>query len=269
MWKYLVLCLPLSMVGCHSENASSARDRNRADIERLSMAAENFHERFGYYPPSRIKLSETCNYPLRAKPGTLDAESIAFLTRIWPMLRLDPGTAIDWNGDGQISGDWTLEGDECLIFFLGGIPSSAGGTMNCLGFSTDAENPTAPGGHRIGPFFTFSPTRLQDIHGRGFFSYIDPYGLQPYAYFSACTYDRNGSTDCPTLGVWPYAEALHPKPRFWNPDTFQIVSAGADTKFGPGTPDDSRVWTPAAATSTPAEGRDDESNFYDKPLGVP
>jgi general secretion pathway protein G len=241
--------------------------RNRFDIGQLSTAVSAFKTKFGFYPPSRIKLSETCNYPERDRPGTLDADSVWLLTDLWPGLRLDPGTEIDWNGNGKIDGDWTLEGDECLVFFLGGAQTR--NPNRCEGFSTDRQRPLDTSNllHRVGPFIQFESYRLEDIHGRGFFSYRDPFG-KPYAYFSSWRgFNHLGGTDCPTLGVWPYAGTWDPKPQFHNPETFQIISAGADRKFGPGTIDAAHVWSPDKADTIPPEGRDDMTNFYDGLLG--
>jgi hypothetical protein len=239
----------------------------------LSEAVDSFRQKFGgFHLPSRLKLSETCNYLQRGQPGTLDADSVEYLQALWPQLDLAPETRIDWNGDGRIQGDWVLEGDECLVYFLGGIPTSQGGAAGCLGFSKDPHNPVAQDfDPRVGPFFAFPSDRLRDIHGRGFLSFLDYYG-HPYAYFSSypvAGYNRYGGTDCPTLGVWPYAREWDPVPRFWNPDSFQIISAGSDGKFGPGTTEASRVWSPATAAAMPVEGRDDLTNFHNKALGVP
>jgi hypothetical protein len=233
----------------------------------LSTAAGAFKTKFGFYPPSRIKLSETCNYPERDRPGTLDADSVSLLRQLWPRLHLDAGTEIDWNGDGKIAGDWTLEGDECLVYFLGGAQTRD--PNSCEGFSTDPLRPVDVKdlNNRVGPFFQFDSGRLKDAHGRGFFSYRDPFG-KPYAYFSSWRdYNHLGGTDCTTLGVWPYADAWEPRPTFYNPETFQIISAGADGKFGPGTTDAAHVWRPDKADTIPLEGRDDMSNFYENPLG--
>src|SRR5262249_30074877 len=221
--------------------------------------------------PSRIKLSETCNYPERGRPDTLDSDSLDFLHRLWPGVSFAAGTKIDWNGDGKIGGDWILEGDECLVFFLGGIPDNRRGLPAGLGFAAEGRAPDAAEGARDGPFFIFLTYRLRDLHGRGFYSFLDPHGKQPYAFFSAYGktngYNRYGDTDCPALKVWPYAEQLQPTPRFLNPNSFQIISAGEDGKFGPGTDKPRNVWTPSTAHTMPRTGRDDLSNFYDRPLG--
>jgi hypothetical protein len=244
------------------------------EMTQLGTAVEIFQKKFGVsYLPSRIKLSETCNYPERDRPGTLDADSVAYLNKLWPRLDLSPGTRIDWNGDGKIEGDWILEGDECLVFFLGGVTVGDGDQVGQLGFARNPANPLDRESPEFdGPFFNFASSRLKDLHGRRFYSYLDYWEQTPFAYFSAYGvsngYNRYGGSDCPSLGVWPYAEELGASPRFSNSDSFQILSAGDDGRFGPGTKDAAHTWTPAAAASVPQEGRDDLSNFHDRPLGV-
>jgi hypothetical protein len=242
----------------------------------LEVGVLAFQLDFGVaYVPSRIKLSETGNYPERGRPGTLDHDSVQYLQKAWPRIDLSPGCRLDWNGDGQIQGDWVLEGDECLVFFVGGIPEEVNGpNPRCRGFAgPDRPDPTERGGVRHGPYCDFALSRLRDLHGRGFLSYLDNFGRgRPYAYFSPYGvedgYNRYGGTDCPTLGVWPYAGALTPRPRYLNPRGFQIVSAGPDGRFGPGTDRESHTWPPATARDMPAEGRDDAANFSDVSLGV-
>ena len=151
---------------------------------------------------------------------------VQYLRRIWPNLlisesgppQLDldgdgnpnnsPLDFYDWNGDGNPTGPqaFTLSGDECLVFFLGGIPTgqypNGVGTRSpglseryppgVLGFARIPENPTAPvrltgGAARIGPFFEFPSERLVDIDNNGFWELVPlrRAGQVGYAYFSA------------------------------------------------------------------------------------
>lgn len=200
--------------------------------------------------PSRIVLREKLDY--NAADST-ERASVNYLRAAWPTLYLPtdfaPGTAltvvvggrtvpcgIDWNGNGVIDGDgtnspaWLLEGDQCLVFFLGGIPRNG----RADGFSDHPRNPAqVPGG---AAFFEFPTDRLvpsTNAAGQaGFPSFIDPWGVKPYAFFSSYG-QKNGynPADCPTLGATPYRDQTG---AFFQPTGFQIISAGRDKDFGAG-----------------------------------
>jgi hypothetical protein len=278
------------------------------EIRQLAAAIDAFKAQYKVdYIPSKLYLSETGVYPA-AYP--LAQDSVAYLQRIWPRL----GTAVDWNGSGTVQttaqgGDCILEGDQCLVFFLGGIVTIDPVTKVpvCNGFSTNPGNPAAhvsppPGtGKSRPPLYEFDSNRLIFFHtgtSALFPSYLDTYGTsdptsatrwraglgQPYLYFS-CNNKRNGYNygppDCEgfdpvqnkLVQIYPYAQGVG---QFLNPSGFQIISAGADMKFGPGTANPATAagpfWTSAAAASSAAsgpDGADDQSNFYDNLLGTP
>jgi prepilin-type N-terminal cleavage/methylation domain-containing protein len=281
------------------------------EISQLTTAVQNFQNKFKSGPfPSRVKLCEF--YGDYNQNSQLDKDSIAFLTKMFPgilnkdvnlttknqVLWMDRG--IDWNGNGKYeqgaAGIAILEGDQCLVFFLGGIPTSAGGANGCLGFSTNNRDPAQQGGDRVGPIFEFDGSRLLQLHGNAFFSYNDAFLKKPpnpYAYFSSYG-SRNGYnryfgqatpplpinvSDCNSLGVWPYMESLVPTERYLNPETCQIISAGLDGKWGQGSNKTLKTgvptWTRANANSSACvtnnsnAGIDDRSNFYGRRLGVP
>jgi general secretion pathway protein G len=240
------------------------------EIMHMDVALKAFKAKYGMYPPSKIKLcSNAKNYD---PTNPLDVESLADVSRIWPALGDFKGIA--WDGAELPAEGVILEGDQCLVFFLGGIPSAAAEGPPHLGFAVDPKNPVAADGRHVGPLFWFDWERLVKLRGNRFPSYLDQFGQsQPYAYFCAGNrrdgYNRFGTSDCASLGVWPYAESLQPQPRYFNPHTFQIISAGPDGQFGPGTVlPDGRTWSPATADQIDPAGRDDLSNFYSAPLGV-
>jgi hypothetical protein len=244
-----------------------------SDISGLSIAVANFKSTFeARYLPSRIKLSETGNYDMN-KP--LDRESAMALVQVFGT-RFEPKSKNDWNGNGKIdqpdqSGDVVLEGDQCLVFFLGGIKGK--------GFSTSARNPASDSQPRHPPFFDFPQDRLapngNEASKLGYLSFRDVYGKNFYAYFTTKNGlgDCNtlGDTDCPTLSVWPYVSALKPMPRYLNSTSFQILCAGPDGKFGQGSVlPDGLTWSadePDKTYPPGSDGADDMSNFYSKPLG--
>jgi len=275
----------------------------RAEIDGLSQGIGAFKAEYNVaYVPSRIRLREDGNYTPTTDP--LDAASLAFLQKMFGR-RFDPksglvdpttnqivqGSGHDWSGDGLpklklVGSVWTadltgagtfvLEGHECLVFFLGGIPSSSGTTRACLGFNSDSSRPTVPGGNRRGPFFEFKNVRLVSTAttaNAGFLVYLDGFTdlrpassplNKPYAYFSSSKsgndYSRFGTSDCTSLGVAPYQNGA----TFINPNGFQIISAGKDGLFGPG----GTTYDPKVGTSN-KNGEDDFANFSRTQLGNP
>ncbi len=247
---------------------------DRSTLTQLDAAVKNFHTRYGFYPPSRIYLA--ANYSQYNTGNQLHVKSLEYLNT---MFRLPPNwTNVDWSG-GRGGLPTTLEGDQCLVFFLGGIPAT--GSVNaCLGFNANQRAPTAASGERI-KFFEFKPDRLILAHSNQFFSYKNEHGNRPYAYFSSYKTD-NGynlfglpgaatvTSDCATLGVWPYAEAwvANTPPRYVNSKSYQILSAGADGSFGPGTSSTTNLWNLASGgNAASGGGKDDISNFSDRRLG--
>jgi prepilin-type N-terminal cleavage/methylation domain-containing protein len=254
----------------------------RSEISQLGPDISQFKAKFNVdYMPSRFALrSNITQYsqPANPNPDKLDVDSLSLLRKMFgDRVGFDAsGNVIPlaWGGydvtgptplpltipDGQRV---ILTGDQCLVFFLGGITSVSSGnppTVDCQGFSSAQRNPTALGGDRIPPFFKFVQKRL--VKGaNGFYSYNDPYGV-PYAYFSAylgvgTSYNRYGSSDCSNLNVSPYSTATG---KYYNEKSFQIISAGPDQAFGPG-----GKWTPGAVSGPTA---DDMSNFSETVLGA-
>ncbi len=198
------------------------------EVSQLNLAVESFKNTHGFYPPSKITIA--------GDAASSDTQAQMAIKRMFP--RIDWNN-MDWNGDGSPdAGATTLNGAQCLVFFLGG----PGGQ----GFSTNPTNPTATGGDRIPPF-NFQPNRLG---GAGFPAYQDIYG-NPYIYFSS--YNRpNGyiGTDCPQLGGGPYTVSAG---KYANPNSFQIISAGRNGLY------------PATGSSQlgslPKDGLDNLTNF--------
>lgn len=271
----------------------------RSEIAQLEAAVQSFQGKFGVsYMPSQIKL---CKFYADYGTTQLDVDSIAYLTKLFPRLNTgsgawSAGTGVNWTQDST----WTtvtthpasgtgplavLEGHQCLVFFLGGIQITSGGTLGCTGFSTNQLDPSSTGAFdRIPPFFEFTPKQLTQVasnassvssYSKIFLSYLDPIGspAKPYAYFSsyktsngynrtAPTYTGYGTAfDNPTLGVKPYYLNGSSPTQYLKPDRFQIISAGADGLFGAG-----GAWTTSGSLST-GVAKDDLSNFASGQLG--
>ncbi|MDB5349443.1 MAG: hypothetical protein JWN86_690 [Planctomycetota bacterium] len=156
--------------------------------------------------------------------GELAQRSLRSLRKFFPKailrpvdLTLPPDGKIDYwpdfNGNNtQDAGFIYLEGHECLVFFLGGIPTATTNSNGAIsfgmsGFGKEPLFPFKNAGVVAGPvstsnrepqFYEFKGDRLVDEDGDGIPGYMDPLGAAPagqfYAYFSAhgaAGYDPN------------------------------------------------------------------------------
>jgi prepilin-type N-terminal cleavage/methylation domain-containing protein len=252
------------------------------------------------FVPSRLHLNKKNNYGATQ----LDIDSKAYLqARFGKHTCFDfqnpppGGQFIDWNGDNNPNEDLFLEGQQCLVFHLGGLPvyspantvpaANVTGAITMVGFSNNPQNPaaapTSGAERRQGPYFEFQGSRLVSFTSAGstgsYPIYWDPWThtggnalRKPYAFFASYNteggglYNKYGGSDCSSLGaLMPYqasaATATAPAV-FLNPNSFQIISAGKNGLFGAGGTNWSRSGT------TDPNGKDDQSNFSAHLLGM-
>jgi prepilin-type N-terminal cleavage/methylation domain-containing protein len=253
--------------------------KTTVEVNKLAEAVNLFKGQFGRYPPSRIILSQVPganpgSYAWGVQQGGYLGEvfkySVEYLSSIFPGIDLSLGHT--WSGTANSTAWYTLEGEECLVYFLGGMRYGSSGPQ---GFNTDKTNPTLNStSARLGPFFPqFDESRIAynspnaANSGNLFPIYKDYYG-SPYAYFIARFPGTNNypnryfpfvggnpaniPNDCELLttfgavpflpyfsGTVPPAASASQWPmaasfQFFKGDTFQIVSAGRDKLFGTG-----------------------------------
>lgn len=214
-----------------------------ADLNTLAQALASFKEKYGDYPPSRVLLAENGHYPPTLLAGdmvpsangtgssdvtmaALGQRSMSYLRKFWPRLIFSTSTSppatitttnwYDYNGNGVYDPTpYVLEGDECLTFFLGGIPLNTGTATDpawsMSGFGKSPINPFSNNlangnamysGNRTPPHFEFKNDRLKDPDDPAtdnvrFPSYFDTLATAaPIAYFSAYGGDHYDPNDC-------------------------------------------------------------------------
>lgn len=153
------------------------------EIKAFEQGITEFKLQYGMEPPSGITLYET------AAGWNGDTRSQTLIRQMWPQFDVNavhndsmgvPLTGRDLNGDDDAADTFTLSGDECLLFFLGGSgtivfynstsmvtgDSDGDGDVDVSvvadGFSSNPADPFAPGGNRVGPFGEFDPDRMID-----------------------------------------------------------------------------------------------------------
>lgn len=208
--------------------ATAKEAQASAEIQAIAQALAQFKSAYNEYPPSRIVISESGDYTtttLNAGSvplGNLAQRSMAALKRCFPRLTFNTTTPgkpaptvathgfYDANGNGVLDPPYMLQGPECLVLFLGGIPQySNSGTWSVGGFAKDPLNPFQPAyaannttfftANRTTPLYEFNASRLvtnaTNAAGPpgGFPGYLDSLGsydttggvIPFYVYFSA------------------------------------------------------------------------------------
>ncbi len=255
----------LTTAGVMKYYEAATRAQAQHEIREMATGLEALRSDFKLsgYPPSKILLSNTrTDYDADAATQA----SLRHLTRMFPRMNWSDTTSpIQWRVPGASApgGVW-LEGHEALLFWLGGIPDNtvpAGTVPPRTGFSKNPANPTQLGGERFGPYFEFNASRIVTPGGETS-RFIDPFGTQPFLYFSSGN-TQNGYSpgDCSELGVQPFRQT---STRFVNANSFQIICAGPDMEFGQG----GSIWSASNPDVGTPQGIDDYANFHQGPLGI-
>ena len=291
--------------------------QNRNDLLQLQQGLQKFKGEYGRYPPSQIRLRANLQEYTTKRLDTLDDASISFLSVMFKSL--SGATSIQWAGPNVNFGTTypngvVLEGDQCLVFFLGGPPVGVGQPGLMGGFSVNSADPVYLPGYvsKTPPVdrkrsLDFDAGRLYYRGASPFPSYKDAYGTLPFVYFSSNNRVNGYDKTANSLGVFPYCSQTTPTLKFYNPDSFQLISAGADGVQANGGFGRGGVWPVTAAWNSAQKydvldgvtfngvsyvcilansntspvvnadsnfwvrnlyGKDDVSNFYDKVLGA-
>ncbi len=229
----IVILMSLLLAGISKVFSYVDEVKTSNEESQLQQGLEAFKAHFGRYPPSRIALANMSLYQNLGAPandalGQLERESVEFLQAIFP--GIDPGISANTGGNTH---NWTgiqpnntapqgtiyLEGEECLVFFLGGIRFWVNGQgTGFTGFCTDGRQPTLAniniaGSQRTQPFYNFDMNRVS-VTGNpntanwspqlgGFAVYLDPYKT-PYAYFAARSGTTNNYSTSANIQTWGY-----------------------------------------------------------------
>jgi prepilin-type N-terminal cleavage/methylation domain-containing protein len=270
----IAVLIALTMAGVQRVRVTAKYALISNEIGQMGAAVAAFQrDKKVDFIPSKIRLRERMDYYIDPgnDPTGFERASLGYLKQAWPHLAAPlvtgvspyptggsiPGVnGLDWNGDGIVGNGYIdLEGDQCLVFFLGGIPRPQGNNVfGAGGFSNNPRNPSDA--NSLGaPYFEFRTDRLKvstNAAGQsGFPSYLDPFGAVPYAYYSsygrknAYNVATNANADCYTLmnlalspNFVPYMDTFQAGPPVvytcFQPTGCQIISAGLDKRFGDG-----------------------------------
>lgn len=281
--------------------------QTRTEISEMDVALQAFMQDYNlaYPPPSSLFLNE--QFPTSTASGSFLTQVFGKNLGTAGGVDWNGDGVITPTPLGTAT--FTLQGSHCLVFYLGGIPNTAavagGQSPAPQGFSTNNTKPSygsmpalgeTSSGKRKGPYFPFVTSRLfPDATTGGFCVYLDPWqakvstngvGPRPYVFFSSSG-NNNGYSYLDCLGVsftdalgahfalpyWTGLTAIGLPTGYTYPNTYQIISAGKDGKFGytpgalppPGALN-SNLWSPTGGAV--GTGADDQANFSSTLLGV-
>jgi general secretion pathway protein G len=282
----IAVLMGLLMSGVMSVLRAKDRFGNAADIGKLSQSMDVALKKYNSRStmPGKLVLSnnmsfyanptaQTITQPNGASVAVSQSDVVASRDALRAMFgpefmrtSIANGTVVAWDGTSN-NNVWVLEGHQCLVFYLGGVPQARSGSTRMLGFRDNSLDPVNGSGDQVGPFYNFESNRLVFVGGSPFPSYLDRYGT-PYAYFGGRGGPNTYVSFCPSLPGSPIAYA-ETSTKWTRPDSFQIISAGKDKVFGqPSGGPSLGTWNPASGSSDPA-ARDDVSNFSSGPLSNP
>ncbi|RLS37439.1 MAG: prepilin-type N-terminal cleavage/methylation domain-containing protein [Planctomycetota bacterium] len=233
------------------------------EFKNIEKAITDFKAKYGSEPPSGIVLFEASAGWGGSSPSAAAVNrSRALIRQMWP--DFDFTIARDINNDGDFTDIITLNGAECLVFFLGGMPDQTGVSDTpwaLTGFSQNPLNPLALGGARSGPFYEFDSGRLMNVEGtsdaefmpeyrdslsgqRNPILYASSYGGRGYRdadvqFTSQSPYDAYTTT--PTgfayayrryTGSYPATAPNFTASPLFNAKSFQLISPGMDGEYG-------------------------------------
>ena len=156
----------------------------QSEVNALAQALASFKSKYGDYPPSRVLLVENGNYgqymssaPLSSPADTIGGlaqRSLIAMRKLFPRVILSSSNSVppqlsntyfyDFNGNGiPDPHGYILQGDQCLVFFLGGIPTydPASQTYGLSGFGKDPNNPFT---NNISTFAMYNPNRQPPLY---------------------------------------------------------------------------------------------------------
>jgi prepilin-type N-terminal cleavage/methylation domain-containing protein len=209
--------------------------KTRHEIAQMDQGIQSFMSDYGlqYPPPSFLYLSEDgTHYQTMMSSGTATQQlaakqTVAFLQQ-WLGKNFNISGKYDWNGNGKIDPPYILEGEQCLVFYLGGIPAYAPtGNIAMTGFSPNIshpDQPATPGSTRKGPYVNFQTIRLTMTLYPGTNRQTKPFVNWFFPVYLDAWLAKSG----PDYGPDPYLKDPQNQPlhhQYWGPQPYAYFSS--------------------------------------------
>ncbi len=247
----IAILVGLVSVGVVRAMATAKATRIKVELDQIDAAMKAFKERYGAYPPCDLRFDAAQVRQLKQFMAT------AFPRYNLNNLQNDIRCALD------ITGTPDFRPDQAMVLWLRGLSSDPRNPFVTRN-NTQIVNGTDTGNKiQVTPFFEFDPTRLVAIDAGGtvssreMFSYFPKAGTPgenavPYVYFDFRSYgditpdpaNRDHQFNNSNVSAKPFSNAGTAAPyaadqdkdgvpdAWQNAESFQLISAGADNKYG-------------------------------------
>lgn len=242
----------------------------RTDMAAIDTAIAEFKSQFGDQTPSYISFVPT--------GADLPPATKGMLRKMFPQIQFNATLQASLTQAGLWGKE--LKGGEALVFFLGGVrkdPDANAATpllatdKELAGFSKNPANPfaqpAAGQSGRVGPFHPFKVFRLTDNDNDGLLEYRDDLPGQTLPLLFVSTSRVGNYVGAHAEGVVPgWLPYKTTATTYWNPNSYQLISPGADGDYGVGGKGGA-IFNPDNTAGLDVHDADNLTNFHSSRLG--
>lgn len=251
----IALLVSLVLVSVGGVRGNMVNVQVKAEMSAIDSSMAAFRQKYGRFPPSGITLHERASN----SSGTTvfnsgwngDPRSKSIVKEFWPNFDFSKQRDLNKDGSSTAGDSVTLDGSECLVFFLGGVVrEDAAGNLFAAGFAKDPTDPfDTASDERLPVSFQFDSGRLKLNSTNDGVVYLDKYPGQTTPLWYLSSYEGQGyrQADLPTNmqtanggnGAYATGPRRDPDPAvarapYWKADTYQLISPGRDAEYGIG-----------------------------------
>src|SRR5262245_20236415 len=155
----IAVLMGLLMAGVMAVFQARDRAQNKFDLTKLSESMDVANQAYSSRKtlPGKLVLYRDISVYRQPNPTPDVKVTKDVLRDMFGFRFINNGVTVDCDGAGGAV--TTLEGHQCLVFYLGGVADTSTNPPRMIGFAEDTLDPVNGGGKRKGPFYNFESNR--------------------------------------------------------------------------------------------------------------